>query len=162
MAPIIREATREDAALLLRLIRESFETVYQRFNLRPETWRGHAANKEPAWILETMDKGQRFFVLEKGGAPCGCVALEREDAATVHLRRLAVLPACRRRGYGRRLVDLVLAEARRLGARRVVLGIVAANTELQQWYERQGFVVTERKRYDELPFEVTHMALEFV
>lgn len=69
MAPIIREATREDAALLLRLIRESFETVYQRFNLRPETWRGHAANKEPAWILEAMDKGQRFFVLEEGGAP---------------------------------------------------------------------------------------------
>jgi N-acetylglutamate synthase-like GNAT family acetyltransferase len=162
MAPIIREATREDAALLLRLIRESFETVYQRFDLRPEKWPGHAANKTPAWILEAMDNAQRFFILEESGEPCGCVALEIGEGGTAHLRRLAVLPAFRRRGFGRRLVDHVLAQARRLAARRVVLGIVAANMELQQWYERQGFAVTDRKRYDEVPFEVTHMALEIV
>jgi hypothetical protein len=46
--------------------------------------------------------------------------------------------------------------------RRPALGIVAANMVLQQWYERQGFAVTDRKRYDEVPFEVTHMALEIV
>ena len=78
----------------------------------------------------------------------------------MELRRLAVLPAHRRKGYGRTLVDHVVAQARRLGAPRVTLGLWATDPELRRWYERQGFAVTEAKHYDDLPLPVTHMAMD--
>lgn len=156
----IREAGRQDATLLLGLMRESFETLYRQVGLTPENWPRHVALVGPEWVLEQMDAGNRFFVLEDGGAACGCVALRPADAAAVELRRLAVLPAHRGKGYGRTLVAHVLAEARRMGAQRVTLGMWAADVALRQWYERLGFAVTETTTYPDLPVPVTHMAMD--
>jgi ribosomal protein S18 acetylase RimI-like enzyme len=157
--PTIREAARGDAPLILGVIREAFETAYRRLGMTRENWQHHAGNKGPEWILEQMDLGNRFFILEESGAACGCIALRQEDAETVQLRRLAVVPAHRGRGYGRMLVAHVVAEAKRLGARRVTLGMWADDPQLRGWYERLGFAVTETKTYPDLPLPVTHMAL---
>jgi N-acetylglutamate synthase-like GNAT family acetyltransferase len=160
MTSTIRPATRDDAPLLLRLIQQSFQTVYDRLGLTPQNFKYHASGFGPEWVLEQMDAGNRFFVLEDAGAACGCVALRPADAAAVELRRLAVLPAHRGKGCGRTLVAHVLAEARRMGARRVTLGMWAADVTLRQWYERLGFVVTETLDHPDLPVPVTHMAMD--
>ena len=157
--PAIRPATRDDAPLLLRLIQQSFQTVYDRMGLDRKNFKHHASFFAPAWILEQMDAGNRFYVLEDAGEAVGCVALKSEEGGAVQLRRLAVLPAHRGKGYGRRLVDHVLAEARAAGARRATLGMWSADVPLRQWYERLGFVVTETKTYPDLPLPVTHMAM---
>ncbi|MBM4018621.1 MAG: GNAT family N-acetyltransferase [Planctomycetes bacterium] len=168
--PAVREAVPDDAPLLLRLIQESFQTVYDRFGIGRD-WPRHAANLQPVWILEQVAEGNRFFVLEEAGRACGCVAIQgpgrrgagpddAPDDPTVHIRRLAVLPADRRRGHGRMLVEHVLAEARRRGARRAVLTIIAADVELRRWYERMGFVATETRRDPDMPFQVTRMAMD--
>jgi N-acetylglutamate synthase-like GNAT family acetyltransferase len=158
----IREAGRQDAPLLLGLIQESFETLYRRVGLTPANFSRHAAHMGPEWILEQMDTGNRFFILEDSGLACGCVALRTADAGAVELWRLAVLPAHRRKGYGRMLVDHVVAEARRLGARRVTLGLWATDPQLRRWYERRGFrkTITETKTCPDLPLAVTHMAMD--
>ncbi|MBE3100540.1 MAG: GNAT family N-acetyltransferase [Planctomycetes bacterium] len=156
----IREAGRQDAPLLLGLIRESFETLYRRVGLTPANFSRHAAHMGTDWVLEQMDGGNRFFILEDLGVPCGCVALRPAQAGAVELRRLAVLPAHRRRGCGQALVAHVVAEARRLGARRVTLGLWATAPELRRWYERRGFTITETKTYPDLPLAVTHMAMD--
>ena len=156
----IREAGRQDAPLLLGLIQESFETLYRRVGLTAANFSRHAAHMGPEWVLEQMDTGNRFFILEDSGVACGCVALGPAQAGAVELRRLAVLPAHRGRGLGRMLVAHVLTEARRLGARRVTLGLWATDPELRRWYERQGFAVSEVKHYDDLPLPLTHMAMD--
>jgi len=156
----IREATCDDADLLARLIRDGFRTVAARLGLTREICPRHPAITETPLVLELLDKGNRFFVLQEDGRACGCVGLERPDPETVHVRRLAVLPECRGRGHGRRLMEHALAEARRLGARRATLGVVGGEAALEQWYARMGFAVTERKHYDDLPFDVTFMARE--
>ena len=156
----IREAGRQDAPLLLGLIQESFETLYRRVGLTPANFSRHAAHMGPEWVLEQMDTGNRFFILEDSGLACGCVALRTADAGAVELRRLAVLPARRRRGCGQALVAHVVAEARCLGARRIMLGLWATDPELRRWYERRGFAVTETKTYPDLPLAVTHMAMD--
>jgi len=158
--PVIRAASRDDAALLLRLIQESFETVYLRLGITAENWPRHAANMGPEWVLGEMDEGNRFFILEDCGQACGCIAMRQADADSVLLRRLAVLPAHRGKGWGRMLVAHVIAEARRLAARRVTLGMWAPEHELRRWYERQGFVYTETRSYEGLPLPVVHMALD--
>ncbi|MCX5683233.1 MAG: GNAT family N-acetyltransferase [Planctomycetota bacterium] len=159
MTPAIRPATRDDAPLLLGLIQQAFQTSYDRLGLAPENYKYHASFLKPAWILEQMDAGNRFFVLEDAGEAVGCVALKPEEDGAVQMRRLAVLPAHRGKGYGRRLVDHVLAEARAMGARRATLGMWSADVPLRQWYERLGFAVTETKTYPDLPLPVTHMAM---
>jgi putative acetyltransferase len=157
--PVIRPATRDDAPLLLGLIQQSFQTVYDRLGLAPENFKYHASVFGPPWVLEQMDAGNRFFVLEDAGEPIGCAALKPEEGGAMQIRRLAVLPAHRGKGYGRMLADHVLAEARRMGAQRATLGMWSDDSPLRQWYERLGFAVTETKTYPDLPLAVTHMAL---
>lgn len=57
----------------------------------------------------------------------------------LHINNLAVLPAWRRRGVGRALLEAVLAEARRLGAARATLEVRASNQAARALYERAGF-----------------------
>lgn len=155
---MIREATAEDVDLLVRLIREAFATVAARFAITPANWPRHSSNISPERVREMMAEGHRYFVLEDGGEPRGCVALRRDDAETVHLRHLGVVPAARGRGLGRALLAHALTEARRLGARRATLGILAPDADLRAWYERHGFTVTETKTWPDIPIDVTFMA----
>jgi ribosomal protein S18 acetylase RimI-like enzyme len=53
-------------------------------------------------------------------------------------------PGFRRTGVGRALVEAVIARARAAGKRRVVLHVVADNTDARGLYERTGFVATGR------------------
>ncbi len=69
-------------------------------------------------------------------------------AGEVHLLDLAVAPSRRRRGVGRALLESLLAEARRQGARRIELEVAAANRAARALYGRSGFeVVGRRARY---------------
>jgi ribosomal protein S18 acetylase RimI-like enzyme len=54
---------------------------------------------------------------------------------------IAVSPAFQRRGVGRALIDAAAAEARRRGARRLTLRVLAPNEAARRLYESAGFVV---------------------
>jgi ribosomal protein S18 acetylase RimI-like enzyme len=59
----------------------------------------------------------------------------------LELNGLAVDPAGRRRGVGRRLVQEAIAEASRRGARKLSLRVLAPNSAARQLYEVCGFTV---------------------
>ena len=61
------------------------------------------------------------------------------DAATCEMKRLYVRPAAQGRGLGLALVDRLLAEARAIGYRRVVLDTLPQMATAQRMYERLGF-----------------------
>jgi hypothetical protein len=52
----------------------------------------------------------------------------------------------------------VLAEAKRSGAHRVSIGVIAEQTELKSWYQKIGFIEAETKEFAHLPFRVTFMS----
>jgi len=56
------------------------------------------------------------------------------------------------------LLAHAIGEARRLGARRITLGLIADDAELEGWYRRRRFEITGKKRLDDAPFEITLMA----
>jgi ribosomal-protein-alanine N-acetyltransferase len=65
-----------------------------------------------------------------------------------HLANLAVVPACRRRGLGRRLVRAVLTEAARRRARWIRLEVRGSNMAALALYQSMGFrPVGRRKHY---------------
>ena len=154
----IRAARLDDVSPLTQLLRTSFEEVARQFGLTASNAPKHVSNCEESWIREALGKGVSYFVLEAGEECLGCVALERANSEVCYLERLAVHPEHQGKGLGAALVRHALDEARRQGALRVEIGIVAAHTRLHDWYAKRGFVDTGRKSFPHLPFEVGFMA----
>ena len=154
----IREATSSDISVLVEIIRAAFQGVAVRFGLTVENSPKHPFNCQATWIINAMERGVRYFVLDCEGASCGCVAFEEASPDACYLERLAVLPHQRRRGFGRALVEHVLQEAKLIGVRRIEIGIIADHAELRDWYRKIGFVDQKTAAFPHLPFEVLFMS----
>jgi GNAT superfamily N-acetyltransferase len=75
-----------------------------------------------------------------GGAPVGCGAVRRLEGGDAELKRMYVDPSRRGRGIGRALLAALEAEARALGARRLVLETGIRQTAALALYRNAGFV----------------------
>ncbi|MFI5377702.1 MAG: GNAT family N-acetyltransferase [Tepidisphaerales bacterium] len=85
-------------------------------------------------------RGGDFSVLEDGnGRIIGTVGIQPREPGVCELRKMYLDGAYRGRGLGRRLLDHGLAEAGRLGFRRVVLETASVLKEAIRLYERYGF-----------------------
>ncbi len=80
-----------------------------------------------------------FLVVRMDGTPVGCGAVRLLDAETGELKRMYVAPAARGTGLGRRLVAALEAEARALGARRLVLETGIRQQAALALYRATGF-----------------------
>ena len=156
----IREANSADMSLLSRLVRQSYRDVADRFKLTPANCPKHPSNCTGEWIENDFGRGVIYFILEHRNIPAGCVAIERADDNLCYLERLAVLPHERKKGLGSQLVEYIFHTARELGSKKISIGIIAAQTELKQWYRKFGFIEGETKKFSHLPFRVTFMACE--
>ena len=67
-------------------------------------------------------------------------------ADEMHLLNLAIAQAVRGQGLGRRLLRVLLAEARRKGARVVTLEVSERNLAARALYESLGFRVVRKRR----------------
>jgi putative acetyltransferase len=94
--------------------------------------------------------------------PAGCVALRRIDGGSCEMKRMFVYPEFHGKGVGRALAEAVIAEARRLGYRSMLLDTSFRQAEAQALYRRLGFEVVPP--YYELPEDMRQwlvfMALE--
>lgn len=72
----------------------------------------------------------------------------------LHINNLAVHPAYRRQGYGRELLEYVIALGARVGAVRATLEVRRSNEAALRLYEGLGFrVEATRRNYYEQPVE---------
>jgi GNAT superfamily N-acetyltransferase len=80
-----------------------------------------------------------FMVAYRDGVPVGCGAVRLLDANTAELKRMYVTPAARGEGIGRAVLAALEAEARRIGARRLLLETGIRQTTALRLYEGSGF-----------------------
>lgn len=89
---------------------------------------------------------ERVWIAELDGRQVGCVMCVRDEApATARLRLLLVEPDARGLGIGDRLVGAVIAFARGVGYRDLVLWTNDVLSAARHIYQRHGFVLAAEK-----------------
>lgn len=137
-SPQVRAAVRADA--------EAIRTI-DRLTLRPTVSPADPVDPADGPVDPFARHGPHdVLVAEVAGAVVGYVVLGRPTplASNAHVRSvqgLAVHPDAQGVGHGRLLVRAAVHEARRRGARRLTLRVLATNTAARALYEQEGFVV---------------------
>jgi diamine N-acetyltransferase len=153
----IRRTTIADVETLTRIIKNSYQTVADRFGLNKNNCPKHPSNCTAEWINADFERGVIYFMLESKGKDIGCAALEKADPELCYLERLAVIPENRNNGFGKMLVDYTFHEAKILGYKNISIGIIAKQHELKNWYSNIGFKEGITKLFEHLPFDVMFM-----
>ena len=101
----------------------------------------------------------RLILALEDGEAAGCIALKQMDEpGRCELKRLYVRPAFRGRGLGRELTDRIIAAARELGYREMLLDTLPFLQSAQRIYRAAGF--REIEKYNNSPMDdATYMKL---
>jgi putative acetyltransferase len=128
---IVREFQPADADAFFELNRE---WIQRYFWLEP-------ADLDVLWHPQTaiLDCGGRIFMAVRNGVCIGCCALIAIGPGEYELAKMAVTPAERRHGIGRRLIAAAIAKAERIGATRLYLETNHTLTGAIALYESMGF-----------------------
>jgi ribosomal protein S18 acetylase RimI-like enzyme len=155
---IIRELNKRiDRETSVLVIRDSFVTVAEEFNITKENCPTHPSFVSIDNIEDLVARGISLFGLFNDEMQIGFVALEKGTNDLYYLEKLAVLPAFRRQGYGRQLVDFIVGKVTAQRGKKVSIGIIDESKKLKAWYRDCGFRETGTKTFSHLPFTVCFM-----
>ena len=101
----------------------------------------------------------RLLLAVDGDQVAGCVAVRKLDDGIGEMKRLYVQPGHRAKGFGRRLTEAIIQEARDIGYKKMRLDSVASLKEAAVLYRSLGFREIPPYRYNPLP-DVVFMELE--
>ena len=134
----VRNATRDDIEALVSLRIQLLEANDPSFDGALRAWlRTHLADGSfRAWIADdagTVVAASGLTVLDRPPYPGNATGLDG------YVTNMYTLPAYRRRGLARQLLEVLIAHARQVGIKRLFL---ESSREGQQLYEEFGFQLT--------------------
>jgi GNAT superfamily N-acetyltransferase len=135
----IRAATTADVGDLVRVINAAF--VVERFFIDRD-------RTDAEGVGALFGTGAFLVGEDAGGRMVACVYTERRGVRG-YFGLLSVVPECKRRGYGRQLIDAVEAQFREAGCRQVDIRVVNLRTELPPIYRRLGYVETGTEPFED-------------
>lgn len=150
MTTTIRIATIEDLQTLREIGIETFGDTFAAQN-KPENMRVYLekAFDEQQLAQELSDPGSTFYLLEDESELAGFLKLNVGEAQSepmgdeaLEIERIYIRRAFKRRGYGRKLIDLAQTAAEEQGKSKLWLGVWEKNADAAAFYERLGFVRT--------------------
>ena len=158
---MIRKLTENDLEEAVNVIRSSFMTVAEEFNITKENAPAFTAfatdmDRLRTWMFEQHRPMYGYFV---DGEMAGYYNLMIKDKEC-ELGSLSVLPEYRHKHIGRTLLEDSLTKAAEYGCTIMKLSIVEENTVLRKWYEDQGFIHTGTVKYDFFPFTCGYLEKE--
>ena len=107
-----------------------------------------------------LEKGGYIFMVYADDQAVGCVALIPIRNGVYELSKMAVSPALRGLGIGRRLLLHAIAEAKRIGARSLFLGSNAKLANAVHLYESVGFRHVAPENIPPMPYSRANVFME--
>jgi len=156
----IRLASFNDVDTLALIVSNSNKDVAENFNITFENNPKHPSFYTTDWVLKDFERGEKYFLFQESNKYLGCVAFEQLNAETAYLNRLSVLPIHRGVGVGEQLVTHIFEYSKKVGVKKVSIGIIANHYLLEAWYLKLGFTKGDTKVFLHLPFNVTFMHYE--
>jgi ribosomal-protein-alanine N-acetyltransferase len=151
-AVTLRPARPSDAGTLAEMSRDLIETGL--------SWR-YTPRRVAALIRERETMG--LVACEPDAQDIVGFAVMQFGDEAAHLTLLAVKPRHHRQGIGRGLIDWLAESARVAGLRKIDLELRADNVQALAFYERLGFVETQRTpAYYDQRIPARHMSLNLV
>ena len=95
----------------------------------------------------------RLYLALADGKPAGCIGLRKIDDTSCELKRLYVRPAYRGQGLSRVLMDRILADARAIGYKVMLLDTLPFLQTALRLYRTYGF--EEIERYNNSPMDTS-------
>ena len=100
-----------------------------------------------------------MYGLYRDGRIIGYASVSEETDGAFEIHNLAVLPECRHKGDGWKVLEYCINEIKNLGGGKAVISIIEENDVLKKWYTAHGFVPTGTRKYEHLPFTSGYMEL---
>jgi ribosomal protein S18 acetylase RimI-like enzyme len=152
----IRQATPDDAAALALVGAATFLDTYAHMipgaDLLAHCTVRHGAAQYGAWLADPAC--MIWIALSAVEAPIGYAVLtpatlpaEAPGPYDLEVQRIYVLRRYHAAGLGHALMNLAIAEARRRGAPRLVLGVHNDNARALSFYDRQGFRIIAGRKF---------------
>lgn len=155
--PRIRRVEYSELDACVQLIRASFGTVAQEFHLTRQNCPTNGAFTEISHLAVDWNNGNLMFGLYHDITLAGFMELELRTPRIYELKKLAVHPDYRHRGYGGRLLTYARQVAADAHIYKITLGMIEENLQLKCWYLTHGFIHIGTKHFEHLPFTVGFM-----
>ena len=136
-----------DLEIAAQVIRESFATVADDFDLTIDNCPTNGAFTQAKHLKIDLEKGNQLFGLYLGKKMIGFFEL------------VAIIPPERGKKYGEFILDKVREIAKNDHIERIDIGIIKENIRLKEWYQRNGYQIVRSQNFAHLPFEVLYMQL---
>lgn len=152
----LRRAEPGDAPALSLVAAATFLETFAGIIAGPDMVHHCTVNSSPAKFDGWIADGACVATLAEhpdGGAPVGYSLLVPPDlpidtdAHDIELRRIYALSLTRGTGLGHRLMAMAIDEARALGRRRMLLGVLGINRVARAFYEREGFALAGTRQF---------------
>jgi len=155
----IEPAVEAEAEIVASLIRRSFVTQVELLGIREAEHPNYVGFETTSSVQRRMTAGVHVALAYRDDESVGTVSCrpDAQDSRSGDIMRLAVLPSERGHGYGRLLMGYAEAQLAASGVSVARLNIVARFDRLREYYEEQGYAVTETRHVASLPFELIFM-----
>lgn len=160
----LQKAHKGDEKILAYIQTESWKAAFSGILPPEELARYTELQRAEEMYKRVLEKGQVQMLIEfVDGSPHGIAAWgqNREDSNPDCAELICIhsLQDKWRRGYGSVMMQQLLAEMQRAGYAEVVLWVFKANTRARNFYEKHGFILTDRKKQDFGPTEVMYQKI---
>lgn len=157
---MIKRINEEDIENCVYVIRNSFQTVADEFNITKENAPRYVCySVDSNKIKSQFNDGKDMFAYFIDDKPVGYYSLSFNDNEC-EINNLCVLPEYRRKNIGKQLLNHAIEFTKEKGKKRVNVSIVEENTKLKEWYQSMGFVHLYTEKFDFFPFTCGYMKLD--
>jgi len=132
MSEIKELTTENELENSVKVIGDSFKTVAVEFKLNRDNCPTHPSLITLPQLNEMRRKGLKLFGLFEDDTQVGFVAVEQKKDKVYLLEKLGVLPECRHKGYGTKLINFVCEYVKNAEGKSLSIGIINESTVLKK------------------------------